>query len=248
MGLQHYLNEQLYKELGSRLGMDMNKKMGKDNIRVFADPQDPVKRIQMYTISYRVFAEDDTNPVPIWFMPTRIDLNMLFKAPPETLVPADDINYDSFKERLRDAYCRHLGDDFADAFPHVIETSLCGYVEFVTHIETPNADGLMSRLSGGRFKREQLDISCFDTFGLRSSTPSFTVNRLSKTRVRLCAKCPGVSMKRLLKASNRGVGAPIPRVLEKETAVDILSRQVTKYMTKLNTPRELTKSAIWDSI
>jgi len=248
MELQHYLDEEQYESLASRLGMDTSKKIGKDNVRVFTDPANPIRRVQMYTISYRVLAEDGGDPVQIWFMPIKIDLNTLFKAQPDTLVPADDTDYERFKALLLDAYRQHLGDVLAEAFPQIIEGSLCSYVEFATHIETPDAEGLMSKISSGSFKKEQLDINCFDTFKLRNATPTLTVNRLNETRIRLCAKCPGVSLKRLLKTGNRGVGVPIPTVLEKETAVDILSKQVMKYMAKAETPEELTRTAIWNSI
>jgi len=105
----------------------------------------------MYTISYEKLGQ-------IWFLPITLDLNSLYKAPANTLVPADEVGYASFEEQLPDTYRREFGDSIVGAFPSISERSLCSYVEFVTHLETPNADRLMSAISGGRFKKEQLEI------------------------------------------------------------------------------------------
>ena len=240
--LVHYLDEKTYKQLGSRLGMDMGKKISADNQKLFTDPGTPMTETRMYTISY------SPGPVPIWFLYVKLDFNALLKAPAGTLVSANEIAYGSLRELLMVTYRRELGDDFGDAFPRVLERSLCSYVEFVTHIQTPDADRLLSRISGGRFKKEQLDIDCFDTFKLKNATPSFSVNRLGRTVIRLCAKCYGTALKRLLKATNRGVVVPIDGVLDKETAVEILSKQVVKHLGKDDIPDELSRSAISDSI
>jgi len=241
MGLMHYPSEETYRRLGAQLGMDLGKKIDKNNRRIFTDPGNPVRQITMYTISYEKMGQ-------IWFLPINLDFNALFKAPPDTLVPADDIDYASFRELLLDTYRRGIGDDFVDGFPDIFEKTLCAYVEFTAHMETRDAGELMARLSRGRFEREQLDISCFDTYKLKNAIPWFTVNTLGRTTVRLCAKCNGTALKRLLKATNRGVGVPVPTVLGKETAVDVLSKQVVKHAGSAGPPEELSRSAIRQSI
>jgi len=240
IGLLHYLDEETFKALGAKFGIDTQKSMPKSRKSTFTNPDNPIRELELYTISYKAWGR-------IWFFPITLDMGILYGAPPGSLVDAASIDYEGFSERLFDAYRREFGSDLVESFPST-DHSVCSYAEFTVHIRVPDSGNLMAQLAAGRFTAEQLDIGCFDSYKLRNSTPWFTANKLDDHTIRLCAKCAGSALKILLKATGDArVGVPVPMVLTKDTAVDILSKQAIKH-TKPDTPEELGRSVIWDSI
>lgn len=239
IGIINYLSEETYKAVADNLGIDGGKKHPKDNKRAFSDPDNALLSLEMYNIAYRDFGH-------VWFLPVLLDMNVLFGAPKAVQIRASDIGYDDFSVRLLDTYRRQFGESIVNGFPD-IDRMVCSYAEFIVLIRVPNADGLMAKVEEGRFTEPQLDGDCFESYKLRNATPWFTVNRLDATSIRLCAKCQGIALKSQLKVKWSPVGVPIPEVLEKDTAVGILSKQVDKYM-KPNVPSELSRQAIRDCI
>jgi len=180
----------------------------------------------------------------ICFFGVKLDVNRLYGIT-DGLVSSELIEYNSFYALLTKAYVKTFGQEVTDAIL-AAEQNRCDYVEYVTHMKINNAGALMKKLSAGKFSKEQLDSHSFHSYRLKSAYVTFTINQLDSDTLRVCAKCPNTVLKRIHKVEGLS-GVTIEQVFDKETAADILFKQIVKY-TKPDIPEELSREAILASL
>jgi len=235
--MQYYLDEDTYNKLSEKFGLTKGnqKKQFSNN---------PIIEISLLDIVYESFGHTH-------FFWVTVDVNLLYGMEKGSFIPMDKVDCDSFSKLLTQAYKKTFGDEIENGI-RKREYHYCTYVEYMAFVKTEDADALMYKLERGNFSDEQLAINCFDSYRLKNAYITFTVNKLDKEVIRLCAKIPGTALKRIFKVNSDLVEGHIPhttidKVLDKEKAAEILYRQVVKY-TKPDVPHELSQKIIYAAL
>lgn len=236
--MMNYINEPAYRKICEKYGFDFSESNIPANRKYFND-NSPFIQFSVFNIVYRDLGH-------IWFFPVILNAPRLFSA--------CEITQDNFRTLLLKAYKNEFGTEIMDVFPNFdyerrpgAKAVTFAAVEYVSYVNTENADSLIERLSGCNFSHEQLNPDYFNTYKLKSNAYiTFTINKISNTKVRLCAKVASTALKKTLGQKNLG-GTDIDKVLNKENAFKILNKQVIKH-TKPITIDELSEQAIWEGI
>ncbi|WP_310602635.1 hypothetical protein [Anaerosporobacter sp.] len=231
--LSYYLDKQTYQNISQKYDLT------KENTKKAFD-ENPILGINLFSLHYERWGD-------VYFFYTTIDLNRLYSAKKDTFVPFDKIDTETFCQLLAKAYQNTFGQEITEGISKR-EHFYCTYIEYNAHIKCDDADILMEKLKQGTFTDEQLDINCFHSYRLKNAFISFTINKIDKHTIRLCAKCPNTALKKIFKISGSDEDGNIAhtelnQVLDKETAANILYKQVVKF-TKPQTPIELSKENI----
>lgn len=97
----------------------------------------------------------------VCFFDTTIDMNLLFRNQKVSLTPMDELDYKKFRILLAKAYIETLGKEIAEKI-NILEQFNCTYVEYISFLKVSHPDEIMCQLKQSKFKKEQLDINCFE--------------------------------------------------------------------------------------